>query len=74
MVRQALFRTIVLCVGASAVGFCYRGDPGLNSKYNKEKQEYIAMEKGGFHEESWLTGFLPKTGQGDRLSPGDGGG
>lgn len=55
MVRQTIFRTIVVDVGTAAMGFFRRRDIGLNSKYDKEKWEFIAMERGGVFQ--WMENY-----------------
>lgn len=49
--RQTLFRTISIGVGTTEMGFCSGGrEIKLNSRYNKEKWEFIAKDGVGVSE------------------------
>lgn len=37
---------VAIGVGATVMGFCSKGENGLNSKYRVGKQEFVAKEQG----------------------------
>lgn len=48
MVREHLFRTIMIAKGTATVGFLQpRREAGLNFEYSFGKWEFIAKEQGG---------------------------
>lgn len=55
--RQTLFKMTAIGVGTTIMGFCSWGwggiKTGLNSKYNKEKGEFIPKEEGGGQVSEW---------------------
>ena len=73
MARQTSFGgTISVGIVTITMGFCSRGEIGLNSEYHKEKWGFVANEGLSL---THLTGLLLKAGDwGDQTSPGGGGG
>lgn len=60
MVRQHLFRTIMIAKGTAAVGFLQqRRDARLNFEYSFGKWEFIAKEQAGG--DQWTENYLEET-------------